>query len=83
MLTKDNSGKYLTKEFHDKFALGVRDRDLLTAEEIIWAEIPTNMGYGAEDKETFKIESQPIDTYTEATHTLDLRALKDGGIKND
>lgn len=79
MLTKNGTGKYLTKEFHEKFALGVRDRDLLTAEEIVWAEIPSDMGYGKENPDTFKIQSQPIDSFTGSTKTIDIRARKECG----
>jgi hypothetical protein len=83
VLTKDNSGKYLTKEFHDKFAQGVIDRNTLTAQEIVWTGLPADLGNGKENPDNFKIQSQPIDTFTEATKTLDLRHLKDGGDRGD
>ena len=79
MLTKANSGKYLTKEFHEKLELGVRDRDLLTSEEITWAEIPSDMGYGKENPDIFKIQSQPIDPFTGSTKTIDIRTRNECG----
>ncbi len=73
VLTKDNSGRYLTGEFARLFELGVRDRTLLSAEEIDWVGLPADLGNGKENPDTFKIQSTPIDTHTEATKTIDIR----------
>lgn len=79
VLTKDNCGKYLTKEFADLFEKGVRDRTQLSAKEIAWVELPAGLGNGKENPDTFKIQSQPIDTHTEATKTIDIRTRKECG----
>jgi hypothetical protein len=75
MLTKANCGKYLTKEYGEVLLRGVKDRDDLTAEELAWCAIPTDMGYGKEDEDTFKFESQPVDRFTASRKTLDYRVV--------
>jgi hypothetical protein len=84
MLTKGNSGRYLTEEYRRLLELGIKDRDLLSAEELAWVDkLPADMGYGKEDDETFKIQSQPVDMHTEATKTLDYRARNECGDKEE
>ena len=79
MLTKANSGKYLTKEFHDKYALAVRDRNLVTAEELVWLGLAADFGNGKENPLTFQIYQQPVDTSTEETRKIDYRQRPECG----
>ena len=87
MLTKQNCGKYLTKEFHEMQEKGYIDRTQLTDEQIAWCELPADVGKGNLNPETFKIETQPID-HSEATGsppitTYDIRTRPECGDKED
>lgn len=61
-MTKQNSGKYLSKEFERTLAKGVKDRDDLTAAEIAWVELADNEGLGRDDPDTFKQDMYPMDS---------------------
>lgn len=61
MLCKQNSGKYLTNEFHDLLFEGVIERERLNPDEIVWCELPDDRGNGKENPEEFEYYNQPVD----------------------
>jgi len=79
MLTKANAGKYFTKEYHDLFQLGCKDRTQLSDEEIAWTELPANEGLGDHDDERWLIETQPTGSRQGETRMIDARAFPECG----
>lgn len=82
MLTKQGTGKFLTKEYADLFEKAVKDRTLLTAEELAWLELPDGIGLGQHDPDRFKIENSPVDHRVGAapkTRRIDIRERPECG----
>jgi len=79
MLTKDNTGKYLTNEYHEKFAKAVIDRTRYTTDELNWLELPDDLGYGKENPDTWKIDTVPIDSFSKSSKKYDIRTRPECG----
>ncbi len=79
MLTKDNTGKYLTKEYHDKFYKASIDRTRYTDDEISWLALPSDLGNGKENPDTWKIDTVPIDSFSKSSKKYDIRTRPECG----
>ncbi len=86
MLTKQGSGKFLTREYAKLLEKADRDRTLLTDEEIAWLELPDSMGLGEHDPDRFRIETSPVDHRVGAaprTRIIDIRERPECGDGDD
>lgn len=71
VLSKQNSGKYLTREWHDKRERALKDRTLFTQEELDWLEIGPTEGLGRYRDTTYIQDTESVDG--EKTGTRDIR----------
>lgn len=83
MLTKGNSGKYLTREYQELYAKAVEDRTQLSDEDIAWLELPDDVGLGEHNPDNFKVRSDPVDPRTASAKTLDIRKRNACGDGDD
>ncbi len=60
VLSQRNSGKYLSKEWHDKRAQALVDRTRFSDAELEWLEVGENEGRGKLDRDNFLAETQPF-----------------------
>ena len=73
MLTTANSGKYLTKRWNEMRERALVDRYQFTDDELAWLEVGADEGIvSPNNPETFAIQTQPIDPFTES-RTIDMR----------
>lgn len=79
-LTKQNSGKYLCKEFERTLAKGVKDRTSLSQAEIDWVELGDGEGLGKDNPEAYKQDMYPLDGSTPiGRKKLDVRSRESHG----
>ncbi len=60
MLTEQNSGKYLSAEWHRKRAQAMIDRTRFSAAELEWLEIEEHQGRGQLLKESYMVDTRPV-----------------------
>jgi hypothetical protein len=77
-LTTQNSGKYLTKRWHEARAKAIEDRTQFSAEELEWLELSPDDGWGKFNKDNFKMMTQPIDQFG-TPKTYDIRTRDECG----
>lgn len=83
MLTKGNSGKYLTREYGRLLDKASKDRTKLSEEDLDWLDLPDDVGLGEHDPDRFKVRSDPVDPRTASSRTIDIRKRNACGDGDD
>ena len=64
MQSSGNDGKYAMREWWIKRHKALIDRNLFTDNELIWLDITSDQGRGADNPETYRIYNSPSDART-------------------
>lgn len=82
MLTEQNSGRYLSAEWHRKRAQAMIDRTRFSQQELEWLEVEEHQGRGEQLPARNRIESTPIvgEPYArERRRMIDIRDRPEAG----
>lgn len=75
-LTTQNSGKYLSKKWHEDREKAFRNREDFTDEELEYLEATDAPTVSPDDPEVFMVDMDPVDPETRTTKRIDIRALR-------
>jgi len=84
MLCSKNTGKFLSKTYHDERAKAVEDKTHYTADEQLYLDISGSEGTSRHQDSSFRIDTRPIGetsfkTLEEELEEIDIRLLKKMG----
>lgn len=65
-MTSQDSGKYLTKKWHEDRDKALLDQRDFTAEELAWLEVTGEPTIGVGNPDLYKVPVEPLDPNTES-----------------